>query len=101
MVNTGEKTRQVICGADNVAAGQKVPVARVGATLPPPKEGDKFFIIKKAKIRAEEYYGLIFAEDELGLGGDHSGIMVLDKHLSAVTPLTDEMALNKDSILMI
>src|SRR5699024_1773784 len=98
MVNTGEKTRQVICGADNVAAGQKVPVATVGATLPPPKEGDKFFIIKKAKLRGEESYGMICAEDELGLGGDHSGIMVLDQQLSAGTPLKEAIDLYQDTV---
>ncbi|HLR26101.1 MAG TPA: hypothetical protein VK112_09565, partial [Fodinibius sp.] len=98
MVNTGDETKQIICGADNVAAGQKVPVATVGATLPPPKEGDKFFIIKKAKLRGEESYGMICAEDELGLGGDHSGIMVLDQQLSAGTPLKEAIDLYQDTV---
>jgi len=66
---------QIVCGAPNVAAGQKVPVALVGATLYPDDSG---FTIKKAKIRGVHSMGMICAEDELGLGTSHEGIMVLD-----------------------
>lgn len=67
---------QIVCGAPNVAAGQKVPVATVGTTLPTP-EGQKPFTIRKGKIRGEVSMGMICAEDELGLSDDHAGIMVL------------------------
>ncbi len=67
---------QIVCGASNVAAGQKVLVATIGTTLYD-KEGVAFQI-KKGKIRGQESYGMICAEDELGLGSSHEGIMVLD-----------------------
>lgn len=66
---------QIVCGAPNVATGQKVPVATVGATLWPDEKG---FTIKQAKIRGTLSMGMICAEDELGLGTSHEGIMVLD-----------------------
>lgn len=72
----GEEALQIVCGAPNVAAGQKVIVATVGATLYP-IEGDSF-PIKKGKIRGEVSMGMICAEDEIGLGRSHDGIMVLD-----------------------
>jgi phenylalanyl-tRNA synthetase beta chain len=65
----------IVCGAPNVAAGQKVLVATIGTTL---YDGDESFKIKKSKIRGEVSEGMICAEDELGLGNDHDGIMVLD-----------------------
>ena len=68
---------QIVCGAPNVAVGQKVPIATIGATLYDDK-GDGFKI-KKGKIRGEESHGMICAEDELGLGAGHDGIMVLDE----------------------
>ncbi|UAY52524.1 phenylalanine--tRNA ligase subunit beta [Ferruginibacter albus] len=75
-VNIGtEEPLQIVCGAPNVAAGQKVVVATVGATLYP-SEGEPF-AIKKAKIRGTESFGMICAEDEIGLGKSHAGIMVL------------------------
>lgn len=69
----------IVCGAPNVAAGQKVVVATVGATLYPSK-GEPFKI-KKAKIRGEESKGMICAEDEIGLGESHDGIMILPEHV--------------------
>lgn len=73
-VNTGEpEPVQIVCGAPNVAAGQKVPVATVGTSLTPE------FTLKKAKLRGVISNGMICAEDELGLSEDHSGIMVLDE----------------------
>lgn len=75
-VNIGNDTiLPIVCGAPNVAAGQKVPVALVGTTL---YDGDESFKIKKSKIRGEVSEGMICAEDELGLGTMHDGIMVLD-----------------------
>lgn len=71
----GEEALDIVCGAPNVAAGQKVLVATVGTTL---YDGDDSFKIKKSKIRGEVSEGMICAEDELGLGSSHDGIMVLD-----------------------
>ncbi len=72
----GDRPLAVICGAPNVEAGQKVLVATVGTTL---YDGDEHFEIKKTRIRGEESEGMICAEDELGLGSSHEGIMVLDQ----------------------
>lgn len=78
-VDVGEKDAlQIVCGASNVATGQKVLVATVNATLYPIK-GDSFKI-KKSKIRGVESHGMICAEDELGLGDSHEGILVLEPH---------------------
>ncbi len=74
-VSLGGEPVQIVCGAPNVAAGQKVVVAPVGATVHP-TDGEPF-AIKKAKIRGEESSGMICAEDEIGLGKSHAGIMVL------------------------
>ncbi len=74
-VNVGqEEPLQIVCGASNVDAGQKVIVALVGATL---YSGDESFTIKKSKIRGEESFGMICAEDEIGIGTSHEGIIVL------------------------
>ncbi len=75
-VNVGNEILPIVCGAPNVAAGQKVPVATVGTLLY--NEKGESFEIKKAKIRGQESRGMICAEDELGLGTDHEGIMVLN-----------------------
>ncbi len=75
-VNVGNDTiLPIVCGAPNVAAGQKVVVATVGTEL---YDGDASFKIKKSKIRGEVSEGMICAEDEIGLGASHDGIMVLD-----------------------
>ncbi|MEZ4686779.1 MAG: phenylalanine--tRNA ligase subunit beta [Bacteroidia bacterium] len=84
----------IVCGAPNVAAGQKVPVATVGATLNP-FEGEPFKI-KKGKIRGEESMGMICAEDELGLGTGHDGIMVLDESIEPGTPFIEVAPLSED-----
>ncbi|HKM92763.1 MAG TPA: phenylalanine--tRNA ligase subunit beta [Prolixibacteraceae bacterium] len=81
-VGTGELL-PIVCGAPNVAAGQKVVVATVGTTL---YDGDKEFKIKKSKIRGEASEGMICAEDEIGLGVSHDGIMVLDQNAVVGTP---------------
>jgi phenylalanyl-tRNA synthetase beta chain len=80
----GNAPVQIVCGAPNVAAGQKVPVATIGTKLFD-KEGNAFEI-KKGKIRGQESHGMICAEDELGLGESHDGIMILDAALQAGTP---------------
>jgi len=89
----------IVCGAPNVAVGQKVPVATIGTTLHP-LEGDPFKI-KKSKIRGEVSMGMICAEDELGIGKDHSGIMVLASHLTPGASFKDTLALEKDYIIEI
>lgn len=88
----GNETLQVICGAPNVAEGQKVVFAPIGTLIP---NGN--FQIKKAKIRGVESNGMICAEDELLLSDDHSGIMVLDSNLKPGKPITE--ALNLDDVI--
>ncbi len=78
----GDAPLQIVCGAPNVAAGQTVVVATIGTVL---YDGDKEFTIKKGKLRGVESYGMICAEDEIGLGNDHSGIMVLPDDVAAGT----------------
>ena len=74
-VNIGEaEPLQIVCGAPNVAAGQKVIVATIGTVL---YDGEQSFTIKKGKLRGEESCGMICAEDEIGVGTDHAGIIVL------------------------
>ncbi|MGL1936504.1 MAG: phenylalanine--tRNA ligase subunit beta [Fibrobacterales bacterium] len=82
----GTNEIQVVCGAPNVDAGQTVVFAPVGSKLPT-EEGAKPFKIKKAKIRGVESLGMICAEDEIGLGESHDGIMVLDESLEAGTKI--------------
>ena len=90
---------QIVCGASNVAVGQKVPVATIGATLYD-KEGNSF-VIKKGKIRDEESHGMICAEDELGLGTSHDGIMVLDASLKPGTSVAKVFKIENDEIFEI
>ena len=90
---------QIVCGAPNVAKGQKVPVATIGTTLYT-KEGEAW-VIKKGKIRGEESHGMICAEDELGLGDDHDGIMILDDSLIAGTPCADILDVEFDEVFEI
>ena len=80
----GEGPLKIVCGAPNVAEGQQVVVAPVGTTIHPQK-GDPL-TMKKAKIRGEESFGMICAEDEIGLGDSHDGIMVLSEVVPAGTP---------------
>ena len=89
----------IVCGAPNVAAGQKVIVATVGATIHPSK-GDPF-TIKKAKIRGEVSQGMICAEDEIGIGQSHEGIMVLDTELANGTPAAEYFNLSSDQVFEI
>jgi phenylalanyl-tRNA synthetase beta chain len=90
---------QIVCGAPNVAAGQTVPVVTVGSTLYDDK-GEPFKI-KKGKIRGEESHGMICAEDELGLGSSHEGILVLDDALISGTPVSKVFNIEKDQVFEI
>ena len=98
-VNQGDEVKQIICGAPNVAKGQKVPVAKVNAELPVANEDGSPFKIKKAKIRGQRSEGMICAEDELGIGDDHSGIMVLDSGLEPGTPFSEIYGSTLDYII--
>jgi len=98
-VDIGNEIVPIVCGAANVAAGQKVVVATVGAELYP--VGGEAFKIKKAKIRGEESQGMICAEDEIGLGTSHDGIMVLDTDLPNGTPAADFFKISKDFVFEI
>ena len=84
---------QIVCGAPNVAAGQNVVVATIGTTL---YSGDKEFQIKKSKIRGVESFGMICAEDELGLGESHDGIMVLPDDVAPGTPAAEYFKVESD-----
>ena len=90
---------QIVCGAPNVATGQKVLVATIGSTLYT-TEGEAWKI-KKGKIRGEESHGMICAEDELGLGESHDGIMVLDTKLKVGTFATKVFEIENDEIFEI
>ncbi|MRX65968.1 phenylalanine--tRNA ligase subunit beta [Maribacter luteus] len=94
-----EKPVQIVCGAPNVAKGQKVPVATIGTTLYT-KEGEAW-TIKKGKIRGEESHGMICAEDELGLGESHDGIMVLEDTLVPGTPFAEIVEIENDEVFEI
>lgn len=94
-----EKPVQIVCGAPNVAAGQTVPVATVGTTLYT-KNGEAF-VINKSKIRGEVSEGMICAEDELGLGNSHEGIMVLEKHHKVGKACKEVFAIVSDEVFEI
>lgn len=99
-VDIGRETPSpIVCGAANVRAGQKVVVATVGATLYP--TAGESFTIKKAKIRGEVSEGMICAEDEIGLGTSHEGIMVLATQLPNGTPAATYFDLESDHVLEI
>jgi phenylalanyl-tRNA synthetase beta chain len=87
-VDTGDsELLQIVCGAPNVAAGQKVVVAKIGTTIHPVK-GDAI-TMKKAKIRGEESFGMICAEDEIGIGESHEGIVILPDNLKIGSAVSD------------
>ncbi len=98
-VDLGTETVPIVCGAPNIALGQKVAVATVGTSLYD-QEG-KTFLIKKSKIRGEESHGMICAEDELGLGKSHDGIMVLDADLKSGTPCSEVFDIEFDTVFEI
>lgn len=96
-VDLGEgEPKQIVCGAPNVAAGQKVVVATVGTTL---YSGDEPFTIKRSKIRGEESFGMICAEDEIGLGTSHAGIIVLPADAKVGMPAKEYYNIKSDYIL--
>jgi len=97
-IGTGDPL-QIVCGAPNVAVGQKVPVATIGTTLYTDK--GEAWTIKKGKIRGEESHGMICAEDEIGLGKSHEGILVLDKTLAVGTLLSDVFKVENDHVFEI
>ena len=96
-VDLGDGTpTQIVCGAPNVAAGQSVVVATVGTTL---YDGDKEFQIKKSKIRGVESFGMICAEDEIGVGTSHDGIIVLPQDVRPGIPAAEYYGLTSDWLL--
>jgi len=96
-VDVGEEQLQIVCGAPNVATGQKVAVATVGSRLY--FSDGKELKIKKGKIRGEESVGMICAEDELGISDNHEGIMVLDAEAEVGRPLSDYYEVSTDYII--
>lgn len=94
----GENPEQIVCGAPNVAAGQTVVVATVGTVL---YDGDKEFVIKKSKIRGVESMGMICAEDEIGVGTSHDGIIVIaDDNLPAPgTPAAEYYGVQDEDVV--
>jgi len=96
-VDVGEgNVLEIVCGAPNVAAGQRVPVATIGAVI---YHGDESFAIKAGKLRGEPSNGMICAEDELGLGDSHDGIMVLDENAVIGAPAADYFGIETDTLL--
>ncbi len=94
-----EEPVQIVCGAPNVAKGQKVPVATIGTTLF--LNNGESLRIKKGKIRGEESAGMICAEDELGLGDSHEGIMILEDSLEPGSPVADLFEIEIDEVFEI
>ncbi len=97
-IGTGDLV-QIVCGAPNVAAGQKVLVATVGTTLPVTLPDGSPLVIKSSKIRGENSNGMICAEDELGLGSDDSGIIVLKTDKANGTPIGEVVSLDIDHVM--
>ena len=98
-VNLGDREVQIVCGAENVAKNQKVPVALVGTTLPVTLESGEPLTIRKAELRGETSEGMICSERELGLSDDHSGIMVLNNGAEIGTPVREVIDLYQDSVI--
>jgi len=94
-VNIGNQVLPIVCGAPNVAAGQKVVVATVGTKL---YDGDKEWEIKKSKIRGEVSEGMICAEDEIGLGHSHEGILILDENAIIGKPAKEYFDIYSDTV---
>lgn len=96
----GDAPLSIVCGAPNVAAGQKVMVATIGATLYP-TGSDQPLVLKKSKIRGAVSEGMICAEDELGIGTSHDGILVLDTELPNGTPASEYFGISSDYLIEI
>ena len=88
-MDVGGEVLQIVCGAPNIKVGDNVPVAMVGAKLPNGLE------IKEAEIRGVKSFGMLCAEDELGLGSDHGGIMILDENATVGMEFTKYIDLHK------
>ena len=96
-VNIGEgEPLPIVCGAPNVAAGQKVIVATIGTVL---YDGDQSFTIKKGKLRGEDSFGMICAEDEIGVGTDHAGIIVLPTDTPVGMPAAEYYHVENDTVI--
>ncbi len=96
-VNIGEgEPLPIVCGAPNVAAGQKVIVATIGTVL---YDGDQSFTIKKGKLRGEDSWGMICAEDEIGVGTDHAGIIVLPADTPVGMPAAEYYHVENDAVI--
>jgi len=96
-VDVGDKEPlSIVCGAPNVAAGQKVVVATIGTRL---YNGDECFTIKRSKIRGQESFGMICAEDEIGIGASHEGIIVLPESAVVGTLASDYYGIRKEFVL--
>ena len=93
-----DEPQQIVCGAPNVAAGQKVIVADLGCVL---YDGDKEFVIKKSKLRGVESNGMICAEDEIGVGTSHDGIIVLPEDAPVGQPAAEYYHLESDWVIEI
>ena len=96
-INDAEAPLQIVCGAPNVAAGQKVIVATIGAKLYP-ADGSEF-VIKRSKIRGVESFGMLCAEDEIGVGTNHDGIIVLPQDTPIGLPAADYYRVENDSVI--
>ena len=92
----GNAPVQIVCGAPNVAAGQKVIVATLGTKL---YDGDNEFTIKRSKMRGEESLGMICAEDEIGIGTSHDGIIVLPEDAVVGTPAAEYYGIENDYLI--
>ena len=95
-VDLGTEQQQIVCGAPNVAAGQKVIVATLGTKL---YDGDQEFTIKKSKLRGVESNGMICAEDEIGVGESHEGIIVLPEDTPVGMPAAQYFGLESDFLI--
>ena len=95
-IGDGGEPLKIVCGAPNVAAGQKVVVATIGTKL---YAGDEEFTIKRSKIRGEESFGMLCAEDEIGIGTSHDGIIVLPAEAKIGTPAKEYYNVKSDYVL--
>jgi len=93
-VTDGENNYPIVCGASNMKAGDKVALAKIGAKLPPGPKFPEGLKIKKAKIRGEESLGMLCAENELGLGEESDGILILSESANMGNKIVDELGLN-------
>ena len=98
-VDTGDANGpvQIVCGAPNVAAGQTVVVATIGTVLYTPD--GKEFTIKKGRMRGQDSFGMICAEDEIGVGNSHDGIIVIPEDVKPGTPAAEYYKLTSDHVL--